>query len=214
MYESTAVKNAMGLISDVRLIAIVRTSTAATAMTGLSDQDTVVAIQHVPLAREQRQNLHHVPQLQQVPHAHSDSAFDSTNDGSGGSPSAASPALWPSQPPPVVVGLQDEGMLPAALHVSVFEATIESPYTVIVPRLLLPLILQRRQRQLGFARVSLARYLQVRTLMAAHVRLLSSCKKHPPSLTPRLVRMSILAGVKQHACAQARSRWDTGCAES
>lgn len=39
-------------------------------------------------------------------------------------------------------------------------ATIESAYTIIVPRLLVPIILHRRQRQLGFARVALARYLQ------------------------------------------------------
>ena len=50
----------------------------------------------------------------------------------------------PSPPPPLpVVGLQDAGIVPATLHVSVLEATVESAYAVIVPRLLVPIILHR-----------------------------------------------------------------------
>lgn len=50
--------------------------------------------------------------------------------------------------------------LPASLRISVVECTAESAYTAIIPRVLLPMILNRRLQQLAHARAALERYIR------------------------------------------------------
>ena len=109
-------------------------------------------------------------------------------------PTGASAAAASSNELPF--GLVEPGALPAAVHISVLEVTAESAYTAIVPRLVLPIILHRRLRQLSFARAALQRYLRALSQITS-----PALRPGPAPVLPKVVRAKMASAAAAAAVA-------------